>query len=147
MADKKRDYPSGASKRKKKLDAAEAQNAPADARAKKKEQRLEQQERRDYASAGKPPEDVVGRMVWAQGLTAKAIYWTGKWAGTPTLCAGRRTILEGGAKLGMTAVKALYEERLVKLEKRIYGRRKDSADVADGTEEYKPPEAGPATGA
>lgn len=133
MSIQKRVYPSGAAKRRAKQDAAQR---TADASPLSID--LEKQERADYSSAGLPPSEVVGRMVWVQGLMAKAIYWTAVHAGTPELQSTRRTILEGGAKLGITAVKALYEERLKKLESKVYGKRrqKGKADASeDGLEE------------
>lgn len=142
MAPAKRKHKSGAQKRREKHEAAEravqAVQTPSSLRTAGE---LEGLERDDYAKAGAPPEDVVGRMVWVQGLMAKVIYWTGRHAGPPDLQATRRTILEGGAKLGITAVKALYEERLKKLEQKVYGRRRQKGKIhasEDGLEDLPP---------
>lgn len=141
MAPRKRKHKSGAQKRREKHEAIERaameSMAPVERAAAGD---LEAAERLDYAASDKPPEDVVGRMVWVQGLMAKVIYWTGRHSGPPELQATRRTILDGGAKLGITAVKALYEERLKKLEQKVYGkrRRKGKADAPDGLEDLPP---------
>lgn len=141
MAPAKRKHKSGAQKRRAKYEAAEAAaRAAMTPAAVVASGNLEELERANYAESGPPPADVVGRMVWVQGLMAKVIYWTGRHAGE-SVQTTRRTILEGGAKLGMTAVKALYEERLKKLEVKVYGKRrqkgKDDASE-DGLEELPP---------
>lgn len=139
---KKRKFKSGAQKRREAHEkverATQAAKLPAHLLTEEEHERLE---REDYAASKQPPKDVVGRMVWVQGLMAKVIYWTGRHAASPDLQATRRTILEGGAKLGITAVKALYEERLKKLETKVYGKRrqKGRADASeDGLEELPP---------
>lgn len=149
----KRKYKSGAQKRREKFEAAErnalaeqnkdgpAAAAPAPSVAAEldkpddEQSSLEKQEREDYRRSNRPPDDVVGRMAWVQGLMAKVIYWSGRHIGSADLLVTRRTILEGGAKLGITAVKALYEERLKKLEATVYGKRRKGDVSEDGLED------------
>lgn len=145
---KKRTYKSGAQKRREKFEATEraalakepaapatTPTIAAELDATKEHSSLEKQEREDYRLSGKPPDDVVGRMAWVQGLMAKVIYWSGRHLGSAELLVARRTILEGGAKLGITAVKALYEERLKKLEATVYGKRRKGDVSEDGLED------------
>lgn len=88
-----------------------------------------------YEKIGPPPDDSVGRVDWAGKVCALMIY---EQLTAPSLrtTKERKLILEGVRTLGMTAVKALYEERLKKIESTLYGRRngKGSSDALDGLE-------------
>lgn len=137
----KRAAPSGASKRRKKLDAEEAAaEAARDERQRKRYQRLEAIERRAYRKIGPPPEDSAQRIAWGNLLAATVGYHTGIGEGTAAIKSTRRTLLEVVRTLGMTGQKALYEQRLKLLERTVYGKRPGKGDGhgADNLEAYKP---------
>src|SRR5262245_48005349 len=128
-----RKHPSGAQKRKA---AHEKREAAADAKL-TDEQRTQRDldldlERKDYAELGRPPADTVGRVAWAQAMMATAIYWAARTALDARET--RRMIFDGGQKIGHTAVKALYEERLTSLEAKVFGRRKKVGKKSDETD-------------
>lgn len=93
---------------------------------------------RAYAKIGAPPNDVLARVEWAQKMLAQALYET---ATDPQLEARerRRIIGDLGAKIGITAVKALSEERIKRIEATLYGKRsKGAANARDGLEPRRP---------
>jgi len=75
-----------------------------------------------FATIGEPPMDGAGRVEWANRIGALALYES---IVAPLVrpAGERKQILDGIRTLGLTAVKALYEERLRKLEEKVYGRR------------------------
>lgn len=91
---------------------------------------------KSYKAIGPPPADVVGRCEWAQRMLAQALFETTTDPGTSPR-ERRRVVGDLGAKIGMTAVKALYEERLKSLEEKVYGRTKrERKHGTDGLEEF-----------
>ena len=87
-----------------------------------------------YDEIGVPPVDVVGRVEWANKICALVIY---EQLAAPELRppAERRLALEGIRTLGMTAVKALYEKRLMRVEATLYGGpAREELDEVDGLE-------------
>lgn len=89
---------------------------------------------RRWKEIGAPPADVVGRVEWANKCCALMIY---EQLAAPELRspAERRLVLEGIRTLGMTAVKALYEQRLKRVEATLYGGAvQEELDEVDGLE-------------
>lgn len=85
-----------------------------------------------YAEIGPPPDDAARRCEWANAIASLVIYESIV-APELRLSTDRRLILEGVRTLGMTAVKAIYEGRLRKIEAKLYGAGKVSAH--DGLED------------
>jgi hypothetical protein len=87
-----------------------------------------------WKDVGAPPADVVQRVEWANKCCALMIY---EQLIAPELRspAERRLVLEGIRTLGMTAVKALYEQRLKRVEGTLYGGAvREELDEVDGLE-------------
>jgi hypothetical protein len=86
---------------------------------------------------GPPPKDPALRVAWASELGAQFLHEVSQHA---TIDARERWKL--GAEfirtLGMTAVKALYEDRLRKLEGKVYGRRGKESDGQATGEDHEP---------
>lgn len=89
-----------------------------------------------FLAVGPPPENSAQRVEWANRLSAE-ITWEQIIAPNVRSSQERKLILEGVRTLGMTAVKALYEERLKKIESKVFsGAEKDGdADAGDGLED------------
>lgn len=91
-----------------------------------------------YSKIGEPSADGARRVEWGNHIAALIAY---EQLVAPAVRAPseRKLVLEAIRTLGMTAVKALYEERLKKLEAKVYGRRsgKDS-DADDDLEDEEP---------
>jgi hypothetical protein len=95
-----------------------------------------------YADIGAPPASTVERIEWANRICALLIY---EQMVVPELrtTQERKIVLEGVRTLGMTAVKALYESRLKRIEATLYaGRAREELNGSDGLE--PDPTAGPA---
>jgi hypothetical protein len=88
-----------------------------------------------YAEIGAPPESSVERVEWANRICAMVIY---EQLVVPELRTSgeRKVVLEGIRTLGMTAVKALYESRLKRIEATLYGGR--ARTVKNGAEDLEP---------
>lgn len=87
-----------------------------------------------YAEIGEPPEDAVRRVEWASRICALLIY---EQLVAPELRTAqeRKIVLEGVRTLGMTAVKALYESRLKRVEAKLYGGAvREELNGSDGLE-------------
>ncbi len=74
-----------------------------------------------YSQLGAPPPDTVSRIEWANHACALLLHETLNDPGIEPN-ERRRVGAELIRTLGMTSVKALYEERLKKLEAKVYGR-------------------------
>lgn len=121
---------SGAQFRKQRRDREEAAFAETGESARK----LPPEWKKRWKEIGAPPEDVVGRVEWANKCCALMIY---EQLAAPELRspAERRLVLEGIRTLGMTAVKALYEQRLKRVEATLYGgAAREELDEVDGLE-------------
>jgi hypothetical protein len=84
-----------------------------------------------YEDAGPPPEDGAQRVEWGNRISALVAY---EQLIAPDLrpLAERKLVLEAVRTLGMTAVKALYEERLKRVEAKVFkGAGKDSDASAE----------------
>lgn len=121
---------SGAQFRKERRDREEAAFVETGESAKK----LPPEWTRRWEEVGPPPPDVVQRVEWANKCCALMIY---EQLVAPELRspAERRLVLEGIRTLGMTAVKALYEQRLKRVEGTLYGGAvREELDEVDGLE-------------
>lgn len=133
----KRSYPSGAAKRKAKRQklrkAAARRSAGPQA-----EVPLERQWLDALKALGPPPKDTVGRIEWGNRVVAQLLHET---IVDPGIAPSdrRRVGSDLVYKLSATGVKALYEERLKKLEAKVYGRSKDGPDD-DGLDPVPPEE-------
>jgi hypothetical protein len=90
---------------------------------------------------GPPPDDPVQRVAWAGELCAQFLHEV---ATHPKIDARERWKLgaEFVRTIGMTAVKALYESRLKRIEATLYGgRAREELNGSDGLE--SDPTAGP----
>jgi hypothetical protein len=119
--------PSGAQKRKaRRLRDEEA------TRGARADQKVEWAER--YRDIGPPPEDGAQRVEWGNRISAEIAYeqLVAPAIRTPS---ERKLVLEAVRTLGMTAVKALYEERLKRLESKVYKRAGKDADAGAELEE------------
>jgi hypothetical protein len=88
-----------------------------------------------YRKVGPPPEDGARRVEWGNHIAALIAY---EQIVAPAIRTPqeRKLILEAVRTLGMTAVKALYEERLKKLEAKVYkGAGVKDSDAGDHLEE------------
>jgi hypothetical protein len=87
-----------------------------------------------YEEIGPPPADGAARVEWGNRISAEIAYeqLVAPAIRTPQ---ERKLVLEAVRTLGMTAVKALYEERLKKLERKVYGRAGTDADAGSELEE------------
>jgi len=91
-----------------------------------------------YLAIGPPPADAIARVEWGARMLAAALYSA---ACDPELDSGarRRSIGDLGGKLGMTAVKALYEKRFLKLEAALLGTKGGTDGAREGLECLKAP--------
>lgn len=119
--------PSGAQNRK----AAKQRNEKATRGATKK---LKAEWLEKYRTLGEPPEDGAQRVEWGNRLSAMIAY---EQLVAPAIRPPfeRKLVLEAVRTLGMTAVKALYEERLKKLEAKVYKRAGKDSDASGDLEE------------
>ena len=120
----KRRHPSGAQKRKARA-----------AKLKEEAQKRAHEWSARYAELGPPPSDGARRVEWGNRIAALITYESSV---EPALRTPqeRRLILEGVRTLGMTAMKALYEERLRRIETELFG----SSDLVDGLEDLDLPD-------
>lgn len=77
-----------------------------------------------YVKLGPPPADAANRVSWGNEFLA-LLAWETLVAPSFRPLSERRQMGDLIAKLGLTAVKALYEERLKKLESKVYGKSSD----------------------
>ncbi len=87
-----------------------------------------------YREIGAPPADGAQRVEWGNRISATIAY---EQLVAPEIRqpSERRLVLEAVRTLGMTAVKAIYEERLKRLESKVYKRAGKDADAGAELEE------------
>lgn len=87
-----------------------------------------------FRELGPPPADGAQRVEWANRMAATVAYEQ-LIAPDSRPAADRKLVLEAVRTIGMTAVKALYEERLKRVESKVYkgaGKERDaSADLEE----------------
>lgn len=130
----KRPVPSGAAKRKKARVAGERDLREGEGELTS----LEKTWLRRYKRLGPPPKDTVGGIAWANQVTRLLLWET---LTDPGIEPRERRRVGGDlvAKLGMTGVKSLYEERFIALEAAVYGKKGKSNG---GLTEFKPEQPG-----
>lgn len=86
-----------------------------------------------YREIGPPPGDTVQRVEWGNRICAELAY---EQLVAPEIRGPqeRKVVLEAVRTLGLTAVKALYESRLKRLESFVYGKSDEESDVLDDLE-------------
>ncbi len=89
-----------------------------------------------YVRLGVPPDDAIGTIAYANRCAGLLLHDTLTDRGIVSETDRRRSAKELIAVVGMTGVKALYEQRLKKLEARVYG--KGASDESDGLEDEEP---------
>jgi hypothetical protein len=122
-------YKSGAAKRRERREREneEAKKAPPPAAVVEKWDAL-------YGALGGPPEETVQRVEWANRVAAE-MAWEQLTAPAMRSMQERRLILEAVRSIGMTAVKALYESRLKRIERKLFADMNGAKAENDGIED------------
>jgi hypothetical protein len=90
-----------------------------------------------YRRLGPPPDDAIGTIAYANRAAGLLLHDVLTDRAIESETDRRRMAKDFIAVVGMTGVKALYEQRLKKLEARVYGKGQSDED-GDGLEDEKP---------
>jgi hypothetical protein len=90
-----------------------------------------------YARLGLPPEDAIGTIAYANRAAGLLLHATLTDKAIHSETDRRRMAKDFIAVIGMTGVKALYEQRLKRVEAKVYGKGSSNASD-DGLEDEKP---------